>query len=174
MLSSPRLQVWLPVTSWVAVHAQDLVAETVVARQVVVVASRTLLPLELLLLPERKSLIDTRNLDLILAAATIPVTAMRKGVAPTNAARAFQSTSTREWLPWGLENKKKTVAATAGTIARSIIGSTVGSIGTIVGRIGTIERDVTTGDIDTTTTRIQMRKAIITTGTRDGAKAREM
>jgi hypothetical protein len=62
-----------------------------------------------------------------------------------------------------LENKK-TVAATAETVVGSIIGS--------VGNIVTTETGVT-GAIDTTP-RIQMQTAIITTGTRDGAKAREM
>jgi hypothetical protein len=138
------------------------VAETVVALQVVV--SRTSLLLELLLLQERKSMIDTRNRVLGLAAATIPATVTRS-VAPTSAARAFRSTSVREWLPWDLE-KKKTVAIAE--IVRSIIES-------IIGSIGTIESGVIAGDIDATIRiRIQIQTAIITTGTRDGAKAREM
>ncbi|MBZ6432523.1 MAG: hypothetical protein LBE64_15980 [Acinetobacter pittii] len=109
-------------------------------------------------------MIDTRNRVLGLAAATIPATVTRSA-APTSAARAFRSTSVREWPPWDLERKK--AVAIAETV-RSIIGS-------IVRSIGTTESGVIAGDIDATIRiRIQIRTAIITTGARDGAKAREM
>ncbi|KAJ5459267.1 hypothetical protein N7530_011211 [Penicillium desertorum] len=53
-------------------------------------------------------------------------------------------------------------------IVRSIIES-------IIGSIGTIESGAIAGDIDATIRiRIQIQTAIITTGTRDGAKAREI
>ena len=162
MFLSPRLQAWLPVTLWVAVHARA--HDLVVGITLQVVASRTWLPLELLRLPERKSMIDTPNQNHVLgiAAVAIPVAVMMT-VAPTSAARVFRTTLVRAWPPWDSAESKKNVATTAETIVESIVGS-----------IGTTENGVIAGDIGTTIIRIQMRKAIITAGTRDGAKAREM
>jgi hypothetical protein len=91
MWSSLPLLVSLLVILLAADHAHAPAVETVAAAQAVV--SRTSLRVEPLLLLERKSLIDSRDLGLGLAVVLIP--AVMRSVALRNAARVFRSTSAR-------------------------------------------------------------------------------
>jgi hypothetical protein len=158
MLWSLPLLVSLLVISLAADHAHAPAVETVAAARAVV--SRTSLRVEPLLLLERKSLIDFRDLGLGLAVVLIPAVMM--SVALRNAVRACQSTSAKAWPPLDLEKKKG--AKTAETEETETTIGTIEIAGT--GVIAAIP--------GTTITRIQMQTAIITAGTRDGAEAREM